>query len=88
FVHGATHAPFRRLQEKLIFSPAEDFFTQLNTEIRNRSSQFMQDQGVNVAFLRRLSRTEFSVRLMHSSVCEVQCSLWRVRVRGAVADGR
>ena len=54
--------PRFRLHEQLIFSPAEDFFSQLNTEIRSRSSQFMQDQGINVQFLRRLSRNEFSVR--------------------------
>lgn len=47
--------------EKLIVSPAEEFFASLNADIRTRSSIFLQEQGINVHMLRRFAKNEVSV---------------------------
>jgi hypothetical protein len=49
------------LMEKLVVDPAEEFFSNLNNEIRNRSNAFLQEQGVNIPVLKRFSKNEISV---------------------------
>jgi hypothetical protein len=50
------------MMEKLVVSPAEEFFASLNADIRTRSSIFLQEQGINVHVLRRFAKNEVSVR--------------------------
>lgn len=47
--------------EKLVNSPAEEFFAGLNADIRSRSSIFLQEQGINVHVLRRFAKNDVSV---------------------------